>query len=206
MQIFPFFVLTYRKRPYIRNGLNLNKGKKMKKYAAIFAVLALLGACSEKTENQTAETTEAKVAVPQFDYENIVFSYDKDTLPEKCDKNSGIVCAVENTVKCAVNPQMADCDASKMPKFVFLDDENIIRPTHFDFKITKIKPIDADSAEIYTVSNCNGAWFGLCRGDIIFVVRLKNGEWVVKDLYSIEKAEIPDLPVPEGTEEQVAAN
>ncbi len=172
----------------------------MKKFLVLFVCAALLGACSEKKENQAAETKEAMVAVPQFDYENVVFSYDKDMLPEKCEKDSGIFCAVENTVKCAINPQMADCDAAKMPKFVFMEDENIIRPTHFDFKITKIKPIDADSAEIYTVSNCNGAWFGLCRGDIIFVVRLKNGEWGVKDLYSIEKENIPDLPVPETAE------
>ena len=76
----------------------------MKKFLVLFVCAALLGACSEKKENQAAETKEAMVAVPQFDYENVVFSYDKDMLPEKCEKDSGIFCAVENTVKCTINP------------------------------------------------------------------------------------------------------
>ena len=98
----------------------------MKKFLVLFVCAALLGACSEKKENQVSETEEAKVNVPQFDYENVVFSYDKDMLPEKCDKDSGIFCAVENTVKCAINPQIADCVAAKMQKFLFMDFEKII--------------------------------------------------------------------------------
>jgi len=40
--------------------------------------------------------------------------------------------------------------------------------------------------EVYTQGSCNGMWFGLCEGNIIYVLSNKNGFWAVKDVYARE--------------------
>ena len=54
------------------------------------------------------------------------------------------------------------------------------------FKIHKIKPVAADMVEIHTDSTCNGNWFGLCQGNIIYVLVPNGDSWRVKDIYAIE--------------------
>ena len=58
--------------------------------------------------------------------------------------------------------------------------------TELTFEILKIKPIDANTVEIYTKGTCNGNWFGLCNGNIIYVLSNKSGSWVVKDIYALQ--------------------
>lgn len=169
----------------------------MKKFLMMFLVLGLISACSDKKEENKQAAEEpavAKVEIPQIDTYNQTFVFETDTLTEACDKNSQLVCAIEAVMKCSLNPKMASCTPDKMPKFVLMEDENIIAPTHFDYKITKIKPLDAETAEVYTEGSCNGTWFGLCNGNIIYVMNYKNGEWTVKDLYAIER---PDYVQPQ---------
>ena len=73
-----------------------------------------------------------------------------------------------------------------MPKFVFMEDESLQRPTSQSYKITKIKPLSDGSVEVYTQSTCNGNWFGLCNGNIIYVMSHQDNHWIVKEIYAIE--------------------
>ena len=164
----------------------------------VFSALLLISACSdEKTSNQDTsmlstqealEEGEEIVARPQFDvkFEDIVYSYDINNLPQGCDKGSDMVCAIDLQVKCTINPKLAECDAKKLPRFTFMEDESLQRPTQSSFQIVKLKPIDATTVEVYTKSECNGVWFGLCKGNIVYVLSNAKGAWVVKDLYALQ--------------------
>lgn len=184
----------------------------MKKFLMLFLAIGLIGACSEKNNDSAAETENepAKIEVPQMDYTDQLFEFEMNNLPEKCGKDSQIVCAIDLVVKCSMNPHLADCNKEKVPAFLFVEDpENVIRPAHFNYKIVKIKPIDAESIEVFTESRCDGSLFGLCQGNIIFVVKMIDGEWVVKDLYAIERPgepiemNIPDPEAPDANIEKV---
>ena len=170
----------------------------MKKFLFAFGALLLISACSdEKTSNQdtsTLSTQEALeegeeiIAHPQFDvkFEDIVYQYDSNNLPQGCDKGSDMVCAIDLQVKCTINPKLQECDTKKLPRFTFMEDESLQRPTQSSFQIIKLKPIDATTVEVYTKSDCNGVWFGLCKGNIVYVLSNKSGTWVVKDLYALQ--------------------
>ncbi len=119
-------------------------------------------------------------------FEEQTFTYDLTSLQEKCQLNSEMACAVELAVKCTINPDFNGCKDAKLPNFIFMSDPSLQRPSQISFKISKIKPITADLVEIHTQSTCNGNWFGLCSGNIIYVL-VPNGEhWRVKDVYAIE--------------------
>ena len=120
-------------------------------------------------------------------FEDKVYTYNLENLPEKCQINSTMACAVEFAVKCTINPDFAGCRQSKLPKFIFMEDPSLERPTEISFKISKIKPISADLVEIYTESTCNGNWFGLCNGNIIYIIVPTEDAWRVKDIYAIEQ-------------------
>ena len=119
-------------------------------------------------------------------YDNSVHTYTKDNLKTTCDLDSPMACAVEYAIKCTLNPDFSDCHDSKLPKFIFMSDESLQRPTEMSFEIAKIKPINDDLVEIHTDSTCNGNWFGLCQGRVIYVLVPSNGAWRVKDIYAIE--------------------
>lgn len=157
----------------------------MKKFLTLFTALLMISACSPKEEKQE-ETTNTPTINATIDDE--VFSFDVNTLQKGCSNPSQMLCAISMTVKCTVNPQFSECAENKknMPKFVFMDDENLKRPTSQSYKITKIKPISDGMVEVYTQSTCNGNWFGLCNGNIIYVMNSVNDQWIVKDIYAIE--------------------
>lgn len=124
---------------------------------------------------------------PTTAFEDQFFSYQKDNLSPACPADSAIFCAVDQAVKCTLNPDFEGCRATKLPKFIFMEDESLGRPTEISFKIVKLKPISADLVEIHTQSTCNGNWFGLCQGYVIYVLvpTTKEGEWRVKDVYAM---------------------
>lgn len=174
----------------------------MKKLWLVLGVLALASACSDKQDNEenkenlpleaVLEESEQIVVQPEFDvkYEEEVYKYNLSNISAGCDKGSEIVCAVDLAAKCTVNPDFAECDKTQMPKFMFMskeslqmDDGTSVRPTEMTFQITKIKPIDVNMIEVYTEGTCNGTWFGLCQGKIIYVLSNKTGKWIVKDVY-----------------------
>ncbi len=120
-------------------------------------------------------------------FEDKVYTYNHENLPQNCNINSSMACAVEFAVKCSINPDFEGCRQSKLPKFIFMEDPSLGRPTEISFKISKIKPISADLVEIYTESTCNGNWFGLCQGNIIYIVVPTENAWRVKDIYAVEQ-------------------
>ena len=120
-------------------------------------------------------------------FEDKVYTYNPENLPQECNINSAMACAVEFAVKCTINPDFAGCRQSNLPKFIFMEDPSLDRPTEISFKISKDKPIAADLVEIYTESTCNGNWFGLCQGNIIYVIVPTEDAWRVKDIYAIEQ-------------------
>ncbi len=141
----------------------------MKKFWAALSAVLLISACSDKQEETTQAQTEQQleageqvVAKPQFDiqFEDIVYNYESGNLPQGCDKGSDIVCAIDMQVKCTIDHKLAECDPKKLPKFTFI--------------------------EVYTKSDCNGVWFGLCKGNIVYVLSNKSGSWAVKDLYALQ--------------------
>ena len=170
----------------------------MKKIWLVLSAVAFISACSDKAEEQTSQQkdsayqiideNETIVAQPQYDikFEDVIYQYDANNLLQECDKGSDIICAIDLQVKCTINHKLPECDAQKLPKFTFMEDESLQRPTQASFQIVRIKPIDATTIEVYTSSDCNGVWFGLCKGNIVYVLSNKSGEWSVKDLYALQ--------------------
>lgn len=130
--------------------------------------------------------TDAAPLVGTKAFDNKVYQYDANQLSEQCSLSSPMICAVELAVKCTLNPNFNGCTDAKLPKFIFMTDESLDRPSEMSFKVAKIKPINADLIEIHTDSTCNGNWFGLCNGRIIYVLVPSGNAWRVKDIYAIE--------------------
>ena len=154
-------------------------------FVLMVAILVALYAWKTKT-SEPVIMSDKKPAVTAKTFDDRIYTYHADKLSENCRINSEMACAVDFAIKCTLNPDFNGCRASKLPKFIFMSDEALQRPTEMSFKIAKIKPINPDLIEIHTDSTCNGNWFGLCQGRIIYVL-VPNGEtWRVKDIYAIE--------------------
>ncbi len=141
-----------------------------------------------KTKNADHTVVEAdvvEVEVPKLPEQ--IFSFSQQNLPTGCALNDTMFCAVEMAVKCTINPEFTGCAKADLPKFVFMKDPGLDRPTEMNYKIIDKKSLNNDTVEIYTESNCNGNWFGLCQGTIIYVMARKpENLWYVKDIYAIE--------------------
>ena len=165
----------------------------LKKIIVIIALIALLCLSvtlvrkTKKTSNEITEQEEIISEEKETPIPEEVFSFKKDTLTENCSIEDGQFCAVEKAVKCTLNPEFADCAKSDLPKFIFMQDPSVERPTEMNYKIVDRKSIGNNSVEIYTESTCNGNWFGLCQGTIIYVLGQKpENVWYIKDIYAIE--------------------
>lgn len=161
----------------------------MKKYWLALLAFNLLIACSEKNEAEEVQTpVESKqislTQAPAFDFADKTFSFQKDALPENCSESSDVVCAVNQTAICTINPQKEQCSKALMPSFIFMEDESLDRPTQISYKIIELKPLAGGQLEVHTDSTCNGNWFGLCNGRIIYVMTQQNGKWIVQDIYA----------------------
>lgn len=139
--------------------------------------------CGE--QDTTAEKTPQ--ASKNLDKET-VFSFDVNNLKSGCESTSEIVCAINMTIKCILNPDFSECsdNQSNMPSFVFMRDETLQRPTFQSYRINKMKPRNDGAVEIYTQSSCNGNWFGLCNGNIVYVMKNIDSKWRVIDMYALE--------------------
>lgn len=155
----------------------------MKRFYFAILPLFLLMACSP--QDTTAEKTAA--AAETLDKET-VFSFDVNSLEAGCTSTSDIVCAINTTVKCILNPEFSECAAAKenMPAFVFMQDDSLQRPTFQSYKITKLVPRADGAVEVHTQSSCNGNWFGLCNGNIIYIMKNIDSTWRVIDSYAVE--------------------
>lgn len=157
----------------------------MKKLLSVLLISLLFCSCSKEDEKTSSEQN---VPTPKIKTSEEVYSFDLNTLKPGCDSDSQIICAINLSIKCTINPQFSECAEHKkeMPDFTFMEDESLQRPTSQSYKITKIKPLEGNMVEIYTQSTCNGNWFGLCNGNIIYIMSFRDGKWIVKDLYAIE--------------------
>lgn len=153
---------------------------------ALCGVLALM-ACSDKESDKTAAASVVDESVIS-DFSGKTFEVSAATAENPCGLNSETVCAVEDYIACSINPSLAKCAEAKdfLPSFVFMNDESLERPTWQKFEIVKVKPLASGEMEIYATSTCDGKWFGLCQGNIIFVLTNKNSRWFVKDVYARE--------------------
>ena len=116
-----------------------------------------------------------------------VHSYSASDVKSGCEAEDKIFCAIEKTVKCTLAPELDGCVAEVVPSFVIGKVEAEVRPTAISFEITKIKPIaGTNDISVYTKSNCNASWFGLCKGNVIYSLSNKDGEWVVNNIYALE--------------------
>lgn len=161
----------------------------MKKYFVVFLALNLLAGCSDETQTEVvSEPVESKQIslnqMPIFDFADKVFAFQKGEKPDKIADENEIVQAVNLTVGCTVEPTLSICDKNLMPSFIFMEDDSLDRPTEMSYKITELKPLAGGNMEVYTDSECNGNWFGLCQGRIIYVMMQQNGHWIVKDIYA----------------------
>ena len=154
----------------------------MKKFLTLAIFCLLTVSCFKKNEEtqQTSPTQEAGL-------EDKVFNFDKDTLTPGCTEESKILCSINSTLKCTINPEFSECKDNKsiMPDFIFMVDESLDRPTKISYQVTKLKSLNGNQLEVYTNSQCNGNWFGLCNGTIIYVVDFQYNSWIVKDIYAL---------------------
>lgn len=157
---------------------------------AIFVIAFLAGLYFYRTYQASllsAPDAESAPSSQSQNFEEKTYTYTKNSLSETCHLNSVMACAVETAVKCTLDPAFDGCAEAKLPKFIFMQDESLNRPTEMSFEIVKIKPISSDLVEIHTDSTCNGQWFGLCQGRVIYVLVPNADGWRVKDIYAIEE-------------------
>lgn len=164
----------------------------MKKIAVIILLALLFSFCAyllKKTpkEKVYAENEDTMVVVePKIP--EIVYTFKKDEISEDCSLDSTMFCALEKAVKCTINPDLESCKNAKIPQFIFMKDAGVDRPTEISYKITDKKILNNQNVELYTDSTCNGTWFGLCHGRVIYVLAPDGkDEWIVKDIYAIEQ-------------------
>ena len=178
-----------------RQNIIFNRGKNMlKKIIVIIAMLAIIAFSFSLYKKSTPQLV-AEVSTPEEQIEAVVveekfpediFTFSIKDLPENCSLDNAQFCAVENSVKCTINPDLKLCADLKLPEFIFMKDPSIDRPSEISYKIINKKVLPNGTTEIYTESACNGNWFGLCQGTVIYVISPLNEKWQVKDIYAIE--------------------
>ena len=173
----------------------------MKKFWLTLGLCLMISACGDNTkQEQQKETSDAQMtqqqeqepSIPAVKQDGSIYQYQKASLPETCDKQDEILCAIENVIKCALNPKGSYCDQKTMPDFIFYDDSmfaddnGLGRPTEQSFEVIKTKTVDDNTIEVFTKGTCDKNWFGNCAGNIIYILNNKSGKWIVKELYALE--------------------
>lgn len=160
-------------------------------FAAVVAGAAFYFVSNDKSAPLKPAVVEKDVTKQEkMPIEENVFEYTKNNLASECTGDSKMMCAVDFALKCTINPDFEGCRNSRLPKFIFMNDKDVERPTEIRFKLHKIKPISADLVEIHTDSSCDAKWFGLCQGRIIYVLVPAKETWRVKDIYAIEEKNV----------------
>ena len=133
------------------------------------------------------EQGESVMIEPQFDmvFDASVRLRQKGSLTAECGSNSEIICAVETMVKCTIEPELLICSPNIIPDFVLMEGELPRRPTEISFQITGMKALDKHTLEVYTKSSCDGQWFGLCQGRVVYVIDNAKGHFRVKEVYML---------------------
>lgn len=166
--------------------------KTFNKIIVILGCVVLLGfslSLLKKNNKEIVQTTEnaQDEVIAEPDFPDTLFSFNKETLIEDCSVTNPQICAVEIAVKCSINSDLEMCKNANLPQFIFIKDAGTDRPTEISYRFTNKKVLANQNAEFYTESSCNGTWFGLCQGTVIYVTSQdSSGKWFVKDIYAIE--------------------
>lgn len=154
----------------------------MKKFF-ILSCFVLLCACSKNDDS----ATQNQKTISSIDKET-VFSFNANNLQSGCDNSSEMICTINLAVKCILNPDFSECKSAKdiLPAFVFMQDESLQRPTFQSYKISSLTPRSDGSIEVKTQSSCNGNWFGLCNGNITYIMKYAKSKWHISDMYATE--------------------
>ena len=89
----------------------------------------------KKTESKkvavedTQETVYEEEKLPDTTY-----TFNVEKLPEACEETDEVFCAVEKAVKCTIKTDLPFCAALDLPKFIFMTDPSIERPTEISYK------------------------------------------------------------------------
>ncbi len=160
----------------------------LKKIVVLTALFMLVGfsfsLLLKESESGTARRKEQNESVVAS--ENILYSFSKDKLLAQCSVQDIDACAVETAVKCTINPDLDGCRDANLPKFIFMKDPSLERPSEISYRITSKRVLVNNSIEVHTKSSCNGGWFGLCQGTVIYVLSENEKGRFVKDIYAIE--------------------
>lgn len=163
-----------------------------KKIAVIALMLILFGWSltligKTKTETVVAETEDAPAVQVEEQLPEDVYSFNAQDLTEECSEGlSEMLCTVERAVKCTLKPDLPMCSKLNLLPFIFMTDPTAERPTEMNYRFINKQVFPSGRTEIYTESSCNGGWFGLCQGTIIYSLEQSNGKWYVNDIYAIE--------------------
>lgn len=164
----------------------------MKFVSLLLTIFLFVTACSDKNnDNQSSQnSTTQNNEILSADFSDKIFHFNLDSADQPCSEKSKIVCAINLAIQCTLNPKLDKCLAHKnnLPNFIFMEDEFLGRPTEQSYQITKIKPLPNNQFEIFTLGTCNGNWFGLCNGKIIYVMKNDNDNWSIIDIYAMENS------------------
>ena len=131
------------------------------------------------------EISEQKIEEPMA-VEEKVYSYTKETLAENCATDDKIFCAIEQTVKCTIDPDFVGCDKKNVPAFVLGKTDEVERPSTISFRIIKLKPVAGSSdVSVYTQSDCDALWFGLCKGTVVYSLTPGQDNWKVTNIFAL---------------------
>lgn len=160
-------------------------------FIAVFGAAAWFGysLITPKSET-TAAANAVTVAQPEAADFETMHVYTSGDLVAACTAEDKVFCAIERTVKCTIEPTLDYCTKEFVPNFVFGQTDDVERPSEISFKLTKIKPIaGSDVLSVYTESDCNAMWFGLCKGTVVYSLRPQgnDGAWRVENIYALEK-------------------
>ncbi len=162
----------------------------------ILLVLVLAAVCfgyvfyKKNAVNNAVEldVREEVLVEPQFDmvFDSHTRILEKAELREECQNTSEIICAVETMIKCSIKPDLSNCSKDVVPEFVFMEDDNLGRPSQISYQITNMKVLDKNTLEVQTKSSCDGTWFGLCQGLVVYVIDNSKGYFRVSDVYAMD--------------------
>jgi hypothetical protein len=150
------------------------------------AALGALFVLNGKKEQEAAPQQITAAEVPEA-VSDSVYTYRVHDVTAGCDAEDKIFCAIEKTVKCTLAPELDGCNKESVPGFVLGKVDEEVRPTEISFSITKMKMLPAqDGISVYTKSDCNAGWFGLCKGTVIYSLVKKGEDWAVNNVYALE--------------------
>ena len=161
----------------------------MKNCFLFFSLILLISACSDEADTPTetnASFQEIQLyTLPSEEIINQQFAFNINSPTDAFNNKNEILNTINNTIRCTLSPKQNICSNLNLPKFILMEDESLQRPTEMQYKITKIKPLSGGLLHIYTQSQCNNNWFGLCRGNIIYVMQNKDNAWYVSDIFAL---------------------